>query len=101
MLPFLMQPFLNSISLIHENDRFFYLNSEESVPMREGGHAMDTTGVSDSGIRVGTLGGQTVELSHCLVSVNRSVSLEPLHGLAKLIDFLIGQLADVLSYDDL
>ena len=74
-----------------------HLHNEESVPVGEGGHAVDAAGVANSGVRVGTLGRQTVEFGHRLEAVNGSVVLEASHGLAESVHLLVRQHVHVLA----
>ena len=74
-----------------------HLHNEESVPVGEGGHAVDAAGVANSGVRVGTLGWQTVEFGQRLEAVNGSVILEASHGLAKSVHLLVRQHVHVLA----
>ena len=65
--------------------------------MGESEHAVDAAGVANSGVRVGTLGRQTVEFRHRLEAVNGSVVLEASHGLAQSVHLLVRQHVHVLA----
>ena len=68
------------------------------MPVREGGHAVNTASVADGSVREGTFGRQPVELGHCLEAVNGRVGLEALQSLAQGVDLLVCQRVDVLPH---
>ena len=57
-----------------------HLNDEESVPVREGGHAVDAAGEAFVGLGVGTQRRQGVEGGDGLEAVSRVILLQTLHG---------------------